>query len=114
MDQPGKVANPARGQTNRENKYFSVPVRTREFGLARQVWLSSPASACSLSVLRLSRVLTHGIPPAFRDGVIVHLFILSTTVGSVPSLSGHANAYRWRSLPRVRRRRTSTIVLKVQ
>ena len=27
MDQPGKVANPARGQLNRENKYFPVPVR---------------------------------------------------------------------------------------
>ena len=25
-DQPGKVANPARGQLNRENEYFSVPV----------------------------------------------------------------------------------------
>ena len=28
-------------------------------------------------------------------------------IGSVPSLSGHATAYRWRSLPRVRRHRTS-------
>ena len=26
-DQLGKVANPARGQLNRENKYFSVHVR---------------------------------------------------------------------------------------
>ena len=28
-------------------------------------------------------------------------------IGSVPSLSGHAVAYRWRSLPRVRRHRAS-------
>ena len=28
-------------------------------------------------------------------------------IGSVPSLSGHANAYRWRSLPRVHRHRAS-------
>ena len=28
-------------------------------------------------------------------------------IGSVPSLSGHAITYRWRSLPRVRRHRTS-------
>ena len=28
-------------------------------------------------------------------------------IGPVPSLSGHAIAYRWRSLPRVRRHRTS-------
>ena len=27
MDQPGKVANPVRGQLNRENEYF--PVRAR-------------------------------------------------------------------------------------
>ena len=27
MDQPGKVASPARGQLNRENEYFSIPVR---------------------------------------------------------------------------------------
>ena len=27
MDQPGKVANPARGQLNRENEYFLVRVR---------------------------------------------------------------------------------------
>ena len=26
-DQPGKVANPARGQLNRENIFFPVPVR---------------------------------------------------------------------------------------
>ena len=27
QDQPGKAANPARGQLNRENEYFPVPVR---------------------------------------------------------------------------------------
>ena len=27
MDQPGKVANPARGQLNRENEYSPVPVQ---------------------------------------------------------------------------------------
>ena len=26
LDQPEKVANPARGQLNRENEYFPVPV----------------------------------------------------------------------------------------
>ena len=31
----------------------------------------------------------------------------SYTIGSVPSLTGHAIAYRWRSLPRVRRHRVS-------
>ena len=27
VDQPGKVANPARGQLNRENEYFPACVR---------------------------------------------------------------------------------------
>ena len=27
MDQPGKDTNPARGQLNRDNGYFPVPVR---------------------------------------------------------------------------------------
>ena len=26
MDQPGKVVNPARGQLNRKNQYFAVPI----------------------------------------------------------------------------------------
>ena len=47
MDQPGKVANPARGQLNRENEYSPVPVLAWEFGLARRVQPSRPASACS-------------------------------------------------------------------
>ena len=54
MDQPGKVANPSRGQLNRENEYFPVRVRAREVGLARRVRQSRPASACSFSILRLN------------------------------------------------------------
>ena len=72
-EQPGKVANPARGQLNRENEYSPVLVRAREFGLARRVQPSRPASACLFSILRLNLDLTHGIPPDFRGGV--HLFI---------------------------------------
>ena len=45
--QPGKVANPARGQLDRENKHFPVRVRACEIGLARRVRQSRPASACS-------------------------------------------------------------------
>ena len=74
MHQPGMVTNPARGQLNRENALFPVPVRTREFGFARRVRLSRPASPCSFPALGLNLVLAHGIPPDFRDGV--HLFIL--------------------------------------
>ena len=75
IDQPGKVANPARGQLNRENEYSPVPVRALGFGLARRVRQSRPASACSFSILRLNLVLTYGVSPEFRGGV--HLFILN-------------------------------------
>ena len=47
MDQRGKVANPSRGQLNRENDYSPLPVRAREFDLARRVQPSRPAAACS-------------------------------------------------------------------
>ena len=47
MDQPGNVANPARGQLNGENECFPVPDRAWEFGLARRVGQPRPASACS-------------------------------------------------------------------
>ena len=50
-------------------------------------------------------MLTYGIPPEFRGGVHMKP---PYAIGSVPSLSGHAVAYRWRSLPRVRRHRAST------
>ena len=72
MDQPGKVANLACGQLNREKKYFPffVPVPAREFGLAR--W----AYVCSFSTLSQAESgATHGIPHDFRG--TVYLFILN-------------------------------------
>ena len=75
MDQPGKVANPARGQLIRENLIFSYPrscliIWFREMG-------SAVASRVSLltAILRLNMVLPNWIPPEFRGGV--HLFILN-------------------------------------
>ena len=73
MDQPGKVANPARGQVNRENVFFPCP-RSR-----LRIWFLETGSAVPfrvsllISILRLNLVLTHGIPPESRGGV--HLFI---------------------------------------
>ena len=54
-DQPGKVANPARGQLNRENCYFPCPHSClRIYGLAGQVRPSRPTSAFSFSTRRLN------------------------------------------------------------
>ena len=105
MDQPGKVANPARGQLNREN---NIPLsRCAPENLVSRDEFSRPVprqpahlhtQAESGAYLRdSSRVLPRRRPfmkPPYA-------------IGSVPSLSGHANAYRWRSLPRVRRHRAS-------
>ena len=76
----------------------------------RQIWPCRLLSACSFSTLRLNLVLTHGILPDVHGGV--HIFSPPHTIGSVQSLSGHAVAYRWSTLPRVRCHRAS-IVLKV-
>ena len=74
MDQPGKVASPARGQLNRKNKYFIPCPRS-----CLEIWSRETGSAVPsrvsllISILRLNLVLTYGIPPEFRGGV--HLFI---------------------------------------
>ena len=59
MDQPGKVANPARGQLNRENGYFSVPVRTR-----LRIWSRETGSAVP-SPVSLLILYTHAKSGAY-------------------------------------------------
>ena len=102
-DQLGKVANPARGQLNEENNIFPVPVSRDGFGrpVPRQPSHSPHSQAES------GAAYSREIPPAFGGGV--HLLIIpATAIGSVPSLSGHAIAYGWRSLRIVRRHRASS------
>ena len=104
MDQPGKVANPARGQLNREYNIplspcvpenlvsrdgFSRPVPRQPAHLHTQ----AESGAYLRDSSRVPRRRPFMKPPY--------------AIGSVPSLSGHAIAYRWRSLPRVRRYRAS-------
>ena len=68
MDQPGKVANPARDQLNRESRYF--PVRSRLRIWSRNTGSAVPSRVSLLiSILRLNLVLTCGIPLEFRGGV---------------------------------------------
>ena len=101
MDQPGKVANPARGQLNRETNIplspcvpenlvsrdgFSRPVPRQPAHLHTQ----AESGAYLRDSSRVPRRRPFMKPPYYA-------------IGSVPSLSGHAIAYRWRSLPRVRR-----------
>ena len=73
MDQPGKIANPARDQLNRENIVFPCP-RSRLRIWCRETGSAVPSRVSLLiSILRLNLVLTYGIPPEFRGGV--HIYI---------------------------------------
>ena len=107
MDQPGKVANPARGQLNRQNVFFLSP-RSR-----LRIWYRETGSAVPSRVSLLISILRLNLVPYSRDSYRVprwRPFIYLKrpyAIESVPSLSGHAIAYRWRSLSRVRRHRTS-------
>ena len=69
-DQPGKVANPARGQLAEQRKWVLPCTRLR-----LRIWPRETGSTVSsgvsllISMLRLNLVLTYGIPPEFRGGV---------------------------------------------
>ena len=68
MDQPGKVANPARGQLNSENNTPPSPCVPEN--LVCETGSAVPSRVSLLiSILRLNLVLTYGIPPGFRGGV---------------------------------------------
>ena len=112
MDQPGTirmVVNPARGQLNRETNVFPCPhlrlkIWSRETGSAIPV---PRQRAHSPHTPRLNLVLTY-----FRDSSRFPRRrphnMPSTAISPVPSLSGHAIADRWHSLPRVCRHRASS------
>ena len=100
MDQPREVANPDLGQLNRENNTplspcvpenlvsrdgFSHPVPRQPAHLHTQ----AESGAYLWDSSRVPRRRPFMKPPY--------------AIGPVPSLSGYAIAYRWRSLPRVRR-----------
>ena len=78
MDQRDKVANPA-----------------------RRVQQSRPASACPSRYSDLIWCSLTGFLPSSAVASI-YKFKPPHAIGPVPSLSGRAVAYRWRSLPRVR------------
>ena len=71
MGQPGKVANSARGQLNRDNGYLSAFVP--ENLVSRDGFGSPVPRQPTHSILRLDLVLSCRIPSEFRGGV--HIFI---------------------------------------
>ena len=111
MDQPGKVANPARGQLNRENDSSPVPVRASEFIWSRETGTGAVPSCVSLLTLHTQAESGAYSPDSSRFSrprPFIHLTAMRHYCGPVPSLSGYPIAHRWRSLPRVRRHRASS------
>ena len=75
VDQPVKVANPARESAEQRNLIFPCR-RSRQRIWSRETGSTVPSRVSLLiSILRLNLMLTYGIPPEFRGGV--HLFILN-------------------------------------
>ena len=106
MDQPGKVAYPARGQLNREN---NIPLSScvPENLVSRDVFGSPvPRQPAHLHTQAESGDYLRDYSRVPRRRPFIYLKP-PYAIGSVPSLSGQAIAYRWRSLPRVRRDRAS-------
>ena len=104
MDQPGKVANPARDQLNEENNIPLSAFAPENFisrdGLGNPV----PRQPANLHTQAESGAYLRDSSRVPRRCSFIY-FKPPYAIGSVPSLSGHANAYRWRSLPIVRRHR---------
>ena len=92
MDQQGRVANPARGQLNKES-VISLSAFATENLVSRYGSAVPSRASLLISILRLNMVLSYGIPSDIRGGVH-YLFKPPYTIGSVPSLSGHAIAYQ--------------------
>ena len=93
------VANPTRGQLNRENEFSQYAFAPENFASRDGFGSLVPRQRAHLYTQAESSAYWR-IPPEFRGGV--HLFFLRPpyAIGSVPSLSGHVIAYRWRSLSR--------------
>ena len=122
MDQPGRVANPARGQLNKEKIIFPCPrsrlrVWSRETGSAVPwyrlltllvvSWTGKMNFPYPRSRLIIWCLLTGFLPICAVASI--YSFKQLYAIGSVPRLSGHhAIAYWWSSLQRVRRHGAST------
>ena len=102
IDQPGKVASPARGQLNRKMK-ISLSAFVTENLISRDGFGSPvPRQPAHLHTQAESGAYLRDFSRFPRRRPFIHL-IPPYAFGSVPCLSSHAIAYRWRSLPRVRR-----------
>ena len=116
-DQPGNAANPARGQLNSLFVFFLSPFAPEnsfsEDGFGSPV----PHKPVHHLYTQSGRIINHqssiwclltGFLPSSAAASTYISFKPPYAIGSVPSLSCHAIAYRWWSLPRVHRHRAAS------
>ena len=84
-DQPGKVANPPRGQLS--SFFFFCPRSLLRIWSRETGWQSHPASPCSSPYYSDCLVLAFRISPDFRGGVYLFIYNCHTP-------SGHSRVYR--------------------
>ena len=106
MDHPGKVANPDRGQLNRKIILSLSPFAPENLVSRDGFGSPVPRQPAHLHTQAESGAYLRDSSRVPRRRPFIY-FKPPYAIGSVPSLSGHAFAYRWRSLPRVRRHRAS-------
>ena len=85
--------------------------------LEEEIYMRLPPFAVNSLVKSLGFSMPYGLKQVYRclltgflptsAAASIFLFKPPYAIGSVPSLSGHAIAYRWRSLPSVCRHRAS-------
>ena len=76
---------------------------------SREMGSAVPSRVCLLILRTQSEYGFTGLLP-ISAVTPIYLFKPPYVIGSVPSLSDHAIAYRWRSPPRVRRHRASSLL----
>ena len=98
----------ARGQLNRTGKMYITLSSFAAENLVSRDGFGSPAprQCAHLHTQAESGAYSRDSSRVPRQRPFIYLKP-PYAIGSVPSLSGHAFAYRWRSLPRVRRHRAS-------
>ena len=106
MDPPGKVANPAHDQLNRENVFSLSAFAPENLVLRDEFGSPVPRQPAHLHTQAESGAHLRKSSRVSRRRPFICLKP-PYAIGSVPSLSGHAIAYRWPSLPRVRLHRAS-------
>ena len=100
MDQPGTIAKPAREQLYTGKNIFSLPCPRSSLSICTRETVSS-------ILFRVSLLIIHTQAESGACSRDSSRFpgrrprIPSTAIASVPNLSDHAFAYRWRSLPRI-------------